>query len=260
MMEDIKQSLAELGLSSKEAEVYLSMLELGPTSVQEISKKAGVNRSTTYVMIEALKKHGLISTYEKGKKLVFVAENPERLVQVVNEQIGMLSAKRERVSAVLPRLLAIFNTADEKPKVRFFEGDETIDMIRMEVASFRSPVWNFFAVDENLKKVASINEEKRIELSTKAPDSRVLMAIKPGVVPQYMDRSNKEIRFIDYTDAPFSGEITIVADRVFVVNVQARSIGFIIENKEMADLFRAIYTAAWKSAKPWEPPAGWSRP
>jgi predicted DNA-binding transcriptional regulator len=260
MMEDIKQSLVELGLSHKEIDVYLSMLELGPSSVQDIAKKAGVNRSTTYVMIEGLKKHGLVSTYEKGKKVFFNAENPDRLVQVVNEQIGLLSAKRERVSAVLPRLLAIFNASDEKPKVRFFEGDETIDIIRMEVTSFRAPVWNFFAVDENLKKVAAINEQKRIELSVKVPGSRVMMAIKPGVVPQYMDRSNKEIRTIGYEDFPFSGEITIVADRVYIVNVQARSIGFIVENKELSDLFRALYQAAWNSAKPWTPPEGWKRP
>ncbi len=260
MMEDIKQSLIELGLTAKEIDVYLSMLEVGPSSVQDIAKKAGVNRSTTYVMIEGLKKHGLVSTYEKGKKVFFVAENPDRLVQVVNEQIGLLSAKRERVSAVLPRLLAIFNASDEKPKVRFFEGDETIDMIRMDVAGFRSPVWNFFAVDENLKKVSSINEQKRIELSVKVPGSRVMMAIKPGVMPQYMDRSNKEIRTINYEDFPFSGEITIVADRVYIVNVQARSIGFIVENREISDLFRAMYQAAWNTAKPWTPPEGWKRP
>lgn len=258
-MEDIKQSLGELGLSPKEIDVYLSMLELGPSSVQDISKKAGVNRSTTYVMIEGLKKHGLVSTYEKGKKVVFVAEKPDRLVQVVNEQIGLLSAKRERVSAVLPRLLAIFNASDEKPKVRFFEGDETIDLFRQEVMAQRSPIWNFFAVDETLIKLASYQEDKRIEYTSKLQNSRVLMAVKPGMTPQYIDRSGIEIREISYEKFPFSGEITIVGDHVYVISMQARAIGFIIENKEITNLVRALYEAAWIGAKPWAPPEAWGK-
>jgi amidophosphoribosyltransferase len=55
------KNLKNLGLSDNEAKVYLSMLELGPSSVLEISAKAGVNRPTTYVQIETLKKMGLVS-------------------------------------------------------------------------------------------------------------------------------------------------------------------------------------------------------
>ena len=63
MIDELKNGLKELGFSEKESEVYLAMLELGPAAVQDIAKKAGVNRSTTYVMIESLKRRGLISTY-----------------------------------------------------------------------------------------------------------------------------------------------------------------------------------------------------
>ena len=54
--------LKELGLAEKEAKVFLASLELGSSAVQEIAKKAEINRATTYVIIEKLMKKGLMSS------------------------------------------------------------------------------------------------------------------------------------------------------------------------------------------------------
>ena len=75
----ITNQLKNLGLSDNEAKVYTAMLELGPATVLEISAKAGVNRPTTYVQVESLKKMGLVSTQTKGKKQLFIAQSPEQL-------------------------------------------------------------------------------------------------------------------------------------------------------------------------------------
>ena len=49
-------NLIEFGLSDKEARIYLSLLESDTSMVQEIAKNAGVNRSSTYVVLESLKR------------------------------------------------------------------------------------------------------------------------------------------------------------------------------------------------------------
>lgn len=69
-------TLIKLGLSEKEAKVYLAALELAQDSAQNIAKKAGVNRPTTYVILEKLMKLGLANTLEENKKTLFVAESP----------------------------------------------------------------------------------------------------------------------------------------------------------------------------------------
>ena len=73
------RELNYLGLNEKEAKVYLAALELGKSSVQNIAKKADVNRATTYVVIEALIKRGLMSSANENKKQYFIAEAPEKL-------------------------------------------------------------------------------------------------------------------------------------------------------------------------------------
>ena len=76
--ENLIHELSHVGLSDKEAAVYLAAMELGPAVVQDIAKKAEVNRATTYVMIESLASRGMMSTFVKGKKRYFAAEPPER--------------------------------------------------------------------------------------------------------------------------------------------------------------------------------------
>ena len=41
----IKQTLLEIGLSGNEADIYLALLELGPSLVSEIAKKTKINRT-----------------------------------------------------------------------------------------------------------------------------------------------------------------------------------------------------------------------
>jgi len=55
------KDLTSLGLSDKEAKTYLTLLELEVASVAEITKASGLNRSSTYVTLEMLKKRGLVN-------------------------------------------------------------------------------------------------------------------------------------------------------------------------------------------------------
>ena len=78
--------LMDIGLSEKEAAVYLALLELGSDTVQHIAKKSAVNRATTYVILDSLKKKGVVSTVEKGTKTHFQAESPESLRKLIRLQ------------------------------------------------------------------------------------------------------------------------------------------------------------------------------
>jgi len=84
MKEQLEKDLQQIGLSEKEAKVYLASLELGPSTAQTIAAKATVNRPTTYVMIESLIKRGLMSSFQKGKKRFFVAGKPTQLLYLLD--------------------------------------------------------------------------------------------------------------------------------------------------------------------------------
>src|SRR3990172_9078574 len=121
--------LEKLGFSEKEAKVYLAALELAEDSVQNIAKKAGINRATTYVILEKLMGFGLVSTYEKAKKTHFIAENPQELLNIIKEEELALRQREKEIKDNLSQLVAIYNLKQGKPIVRFFEGADGLEAL-----------------------------------------------------------------------------------------------------------------------------------
>lgn len=257
MLDDIKHSLTECGLSQKEVSVYLAMLELGAASVQDIAEKAEVNRSTTYLMIESLQRRGLISEFSDGLKIKLTAENPERLIASVVDELAGVEAKKQRLHEALPHLLAMFQSSD-KPTVRYFSGKEALNTVRYEIAQTAEMIWEVYAVDEPLIELAKVHNEERVQ-ATKRLRGRVLMAIKSGCVPPYFDARGIEVRQIDYTRCPFSGDVVMTPSKLYILTTNPQGVGLIIESKEIVEIFRALYEAAWRSASPWSPSVGWQK-
>lgn len=255
-MDEIRTSLAELDFSQKDSDVYLAMLQLGAATIQDISDAAKVNRTTTYVIIENMKKRGIISASERGKRVLFMAENPEKLVKLLDQDVSALEDKRERIQLSLPVLLALFHANDTKPRVRYVEGEEEFYELREEMASALDPLWEMLVVDEHLLALPRGLGKAQIDAGYRLP-GRKLLAIKPGCVPPYFDRSGSHVRVMKFERYPFSGNLALAGDRACFFSLKAPCTGMIIEHRDAAELFRALFEAAWQSASDWVPPDDW---
>ncbi|HEY4513642.1 MAG TPA: helix-turn-helix domain-containing protein [Candidatus Paceibacterota bacterium] len=112
------QTLKQLGLSEKQAKIYLSLLRLGESPMTAIARKANLKRPTVYLIIDELIILGLCSEITKGKKKFYSATHPRRLIE-------MTRFRNEQAEKLVPKLIALRNTA-EKPTVQMFEGIEGI--------------------------------------------------------------------------------------------------------------------------------------
>ena len=122
-----KKVLLQLGLSESEINVFITLLESGSSSVQDISRSSGINRVTIYSALEHLEKRGLVAETKKGARRLFVAERPEELKTILEdkrEDIQKIHLDLE--SLVLPVLKAIDLHQENKPEIRFYDGLEGI--------------------------------------------------------------------------------------------------------------------------------------
>src|SRR5476649_337526 len=101
---ELAAKVQALGLSDKEAKVYVAALFLGPAPVQKIAEQAEVNRATAYVILSQLADLGLVSQSTEGKKTVFVAEGPEALTHLFDRQIEQVEERRKDLETLLPEL------------------------------------------------------------------------------------------------------------------------------------------------------------
>ncbi len=130
-------TLHDVGLTEREALVYVASLALGPSTVQKIAQEAGIKRTTVYYVIESLQKKGLVNIEIKGLKQLFAAENPEKLESV-------LETRKREFKKALPEFAALYNLKGGESTIKYYEGlaavegvyDQLLESLRVHDAWF----------------------------------------------------------------------------------------------------------------------------
>jgi len=243
-------TLEKLGLTEKEAKVYLAALELGADSVQNIAKKAGVNRATTYVILESLAKLGLASSYEKGKKTFFVAEAPEQLDNLLKREEQDISDRRLELKKFIPELKAIFNLSTGKPKLKYYEGYDGVKAMYQEALKIKiDEIYSFTPLDNYLEAFPEQNSVK--DRVMKKWKLRVIYTNKNGPVKDATDKKKLRIaRFVPRDKFPFESMIDIFPSYgIRIYNFIPNFNGVVIEDKQVAKTLKAIFDISWIGAE-----------
>lgn len=249
-MDELLRQLMHLGLSEKEAAVYVSALELGPSTVQDISHKAKVNRATTYVMIESLVGRGLMSSFMKGKKRYFSAESPDRLSSLLRSEKQVIVEKEDELKKALPMLLALFNVEGAKPQIRYLEGPDGIQTVRDVFAHLEGEFVQIVAL-EDVERIQEIVEgrEKHLEkLTERKAAHRALFVGKQETFDRLKMSPNGSVRLLPPEKFPIHADITVRGNHVFLYSYKSAVLAVIVVSQEIADSVRALFDLAWEGA------------
>ncbi len=250
-MKALARDLEKLGLSEKEALVYLASLEIGPSPVQLIARKAEVNRATTYVMIESLLRHGLMSSFEKGKKTFYTAEKPERLHRIVHNERAAVDEKEQTIKKILPDLDAICAAAGERPKVSFYEGEDGLEAMRDTIFDSKTEAMEDFISFDDLRHLLPQDHWKHHNerLAKKKIKGRTIYTSEKFEKPAEAIQHLWEFRRIPKQQFPMHGELTVYGNKVAMIALKGKLVGVIIESKEMALMVRSMFELAWMQAE-----------
>ena len=251
-MDQLLTELKHLGLSEKEAQVYLAALELGPAPVQDISHKAKVNRATTYVMIETLSTRGLMSTFVKGKKRYYVPESPDRLLSILRIQQKELEEKEKGFEKSLPMFMALFNVEGAKPQIRYLEGPEGIKTVRELFESMEGEWLEILPLDDIHQTKELMTPERNAHLKSlreKRTPHKVLVTMAEYDESKIVDAGVGEWRFLPAKEFPIHGSIVIRNNHVFLFSYRSALLSVVIVSQEIADAVRALFHLAWKGAE-----------
>lgn len=244
----MQKELQDIGLSEKEARVYLAALKLGQATAERLAKEAKVNRSTTYVQIESLIKKGLMSTFEEGKKTLFAPESPVRLKRLFEMKRREQEAHEQKLEHILPELSRLFEGAGERPLVRFYSGKEGIASMREEALALPKgeEILVIYSYDSLFglfsKEEADAFTRKRIERGIKV---RHIYTRKAGKLPDAGKSPLLSRRFLPVEKMPLSSDFFIYRNNVAIMALKGPVFGVVIESKEIADSFRALFSVIW---------------
>jgi predicted transcriptional regulator len=252
-------SIEELGLSNKEARVYLACLGLGPSAVQRIADEAGIKRVTAYVILESLVGLGLASQTVKGKKTYFMAEDPINLERLIGKREQELKDQKHNFEQILPHLQGLKTLPKDSPMVKFYDSADGIKTILNSFVEHttRSGVDRVYGFS-NLDLVLSYFPEFRTTMAnpwrTKSGIySQFLYTSKQGPIMRESDyKRNRESRWLPADKFPVVGDFTIVGDHILMLSLgAAHPIGVTVTSHELAEGMRVMFLAAWEAAAPY---------
>jgi sugar-specific transcriptional regulator TrmB len=240
------KELQDLGLTEKEAKVYIASLEVGRATADQLAKHAKLVRPTTYLQIKALMEMGLMSTYEEGKKTYFSPEAPSALTRLLEKRKQELSANEELLSRIIPDLTREYEGAGERPVVRFFPGKEGITALRNLALTSKTKKHSFIYSYEGLSGLYSYDErkaytEKRVEegIEVRAIVSSEEETMTSGFsLTQLLPVSSKEL--------PIHTDLLVWDNNVNVVLYKGNPFGVLIQSEEVAKSFLATFNLLWK--------------
>ncbi len=121
MLETLKQIIEE-----KQAKTYLKALELGSPTISRLSKKTGIPRSTTYLILDELEDKGLITRSSQNGKTKIIPASPQSLERIITKRVKDLNQNKLQLEALIPELQALHARNTKKPKVQYYEGEDNI--------------------------------------------------------------------------------------------------------------------------------------
>lgn len=256
MIEILKNS----GLEESEAKVYLALLELGPSTVSEITKKARITRTLGYHVLEKLGWHGLINRASgKGNKIEYVAEHPRNLVQFVKDKKNSWERRIEEIQKDLPKLLDLYKIAD-KPVIKFLEGLSGVKSIFSETLESQTEILSILDIEGwDTPELRQFGKNYNAERSKKQIKERILLLdTKAGREwMKYYKGSFKYTRYkwIKPEQLPgildFGGEINIYDNKVIMALLKKpNQMGIMIESSVLSSILKAMFELAWQVGIP----------
>lgn len=251
-MERLKNELENIGLTDKEARVYLACLELGPTNIQNIVNKGSLKRSTVYEILESLKAKGLMQITTKGKRKQYLAAEPENLLRTIKE-------KEQTLKEIMPMLKSLNNVGFTKPKITYYEGIEGVREIYLEALKSSTHDADWISPMANVLETSGEDwMAKYVELKKKSNYWIRSIHISSNIKEDYKYQDPKTfketLRNVRYSPDKIKipSTIGIWDNKVAVISSKKEGFGFIIESQDYADSMHELYELFWAVSKTWE--------
>lgn len=184
---NIGRVIEHLGYTPKEARVYLSLLQSGESHLTDISERTELPRSTTEVVLRKLHKHGLVSCYERRGHKYWVAERPERLLDIHKEH-------EKEFSEVIPRLRSLRGGGEKQFVVNIYRGVDEIKLIYDDIIVSRQPLRAIIPWDESLRVLGKEFLEEVVERRAKNFLKMDLLAPRSPASEELQRKDNSEYR------------------------------------------------------------------
>jgi len=221
--------------------------------VSSVAKRAELNRSTTYVILDSLSKQGLVSISKRGKIQVFTPATPEKLVQIAEDKAKHYESLAELGKTLITELALADEQIASKPKIQIFNGIESIKNVFEEILDSKTK--HIFVYNKPLLPTSDSFVTKLIEFYSNLEGKFSVSALSDNTPENRnifinSDSTDSSQSLIKTTDS-FDSDLIIFNNKVAFIS-RAEKSAYIIENSEFGTAIRNLFIISKENSSPWK--------
>ncbi|MFC7077713.1 TrmB family transcriptional regulator [Haloarcula halophila] len=201
--QELRNELAEFGLSDKEIDTYLSILEFGEAKASDIAEQAGVSKRYVYNVLSSFEKRGFVTINDHETPTTVRAVAPSEVISRLSTRLDSMESKLQEHynpkvapnrefeviksrSTVHSRIVDMLNTAEE---------EVTLSIPASVLPNVREELSN--ALSEGLFILVQVNADERADISRSTLEGI-------GTVVRYWEESGPMLMTVDRQEGLFS--------------------------------------------------------
>ncbi|HLD07764.1 MAG TPA: helix-turn-helix domain-containing protein [Candidatus Peribacterales bacterium] len=240
----LRSLLKRIGLDEREAEVYLTLLSLKRARASDIAKASRQSRSHAYLILRDLQKKGLVSELEEEKILMFIAEPPQRLLSYLEDREQESRELQLLVEGALPLLSSLTAPYIGSPRVTVLKGLEGVkqtyrDILAQQFVGIYNPQTSYDSFGGNI-----VTRLFGDEVKLRGRDLHVDNDGSKRYIAEVKQHEEYEIRLLPRS-VIFNTDTIVFGDSVALFAFDDEKTIVRIENKNLADAFRAWFEMLW---------------
>ncbi len=227
--------LTDLGLTNAEANLYLVLLECGPSRTGTLIRKTGLHKATVYQTLHRLEEKGIVSHIIDGNARSYIAVRPQQLLQSFKE-------KETRFSSAIAELEK--KAENQTIEAQIFRGINGIMTVYRDMLTYQSyftigakiPIkevlGHYFNQIQMMKKERKIKAKMLISESRRNTDFARELYGERRFMPKHFDGPTSTM---------------VYGDKVAII-VWNEKIAFIIKSKDTSAAYKKYFDLLWKDA------------
>lgn len=253
-MSTIQDTLVNAGFEPSVAKIYTILVENNELAVNEIVKRSELSRAGAYDALNILLVQGYVEYRKEGRNAYYKALHPNKLYAMVEQKKRNEVLFEQEMGETIKTLIGSFNLSNNKPGVRFFEGEEGLKEIYLDTLKEPETIYALLspaAVKDSLKDwlngvYVKQRVDKKIEAKVIAPASN-----ETDLYHQEDKTNFRETVVVSPTNYPVEIEIDIYGKQkvAFISFNEKEMVGFIIDSPAIYKTMKTLFNLSWMQAK-----------
>jgi sugar-specific transcriptional regulator TrmB len=254
----LHEKLAEYGFSKEEAETYVFLAAMGPTSASTVAKRFNYNRMKAYRLLRNLEENGLVHSVV-GRPVRYVVAPIEGVVNSrIEEASKRLSELKESQPTIIDEIRKLENTERkelEEPRFRMYQGRRQVYELLASMCERSEREMSLITTPQDLLRLSLWGfDEKLLRLKGSGRKVRLMTRVDDNNLSEIWEFSKKidvrhiviqtPIRFALVDDETLS---SVAMDDSMSMTTQ-NDTGLWTNSRSFVSTMKTFYDALWSMA------------